>query len=257
MVLVIDIGNTNMEFGVFYKNDLKCNFRLAVNRDITSDEVGILTTQFFRIHKIKLDNVDDIVIASVVPQANYSIANAVRKYFNKEPLFIEENLKINIFNMYENKKEVGSDRLVNSYAAYKQYKKPLIVVDFGTATTFDVVGDNGEFLGGVIYPGLKISMEALYQNAAKLPRVEISTPNNIIAKNTVDSMRAGIIYGYVGAVKNIVNSIKRDQNKDLIVVATGGLSGIIDKHYKFDYLDKSLTLKGLNMIYNESKEKQI
>lgn len=257
MILVIDIGNTNMEFGVFEGNILKTNFRLSVNKDITSDEVGILTSQFFNIHKIEISSIKDIVIASVVPQINYSITNAIKKYFKKDPLYIQENLKIDIVNMYDNAKEVGTDRLVNSYAAYSKYKRSLIVVDFGTATTFDIVGTQGEYVGGVIYPGIKISIEALFQKAAKLPRVEISTPSSVIGKNTVDSIRSGIIYGYVGAVKNIVENIKVEQKTEMLVVATGGLSAIINKHYKFDYLDKSLTLKGLNMIYNDFYKKQI
>ncbi|MDK2801903.1 MAG: type III pantothenate kinase [Oscillospiraceae bacterium] len=249
MVIVIDIGNTNMEFGIFYKWKLINNFRIKTNRDTTSDEIGIITTQFLFINKISIESIKDIVIASVVPQINYSVANGMLKYFKKSPLFIGEDIDIVIENAYENQKDLGADRLVNSYQAYYRYKCGLIVVDFGTATTFDVVNNNGKYLGGVIYPGIKISLDALFQNTAKLSRVEISEPKNIIGTNTISSMQSGIIYGYVGAVKNIVLSIQDEFDYKLKVIATGGLSKLIGKYYSFDSIDPHLTIEGLISIY--------
>lgn len=254
MILAIDIGNTNMEFGIFDNGILQANFRLGTNRDITSDEIGLLASQFFNIHNIDKKKVRDIIISSVVPQVMYSINNAMRKYFNKEPLVVGENLKINIENKYDNPKEVGADRLVNSYSAIKKYGTPLIIVDFGTATTFDVVDKEGAYLGGVIYPGIKISMDALFQNAAKLPKVELNKVDSIIGKNTINSMQAGAIYGYVGAVKNIVDKIENELGEKTRVIATGGLSTYIDDFTQvFEKVDKTLTLDGLRMIYKEYK----
>lgn len=256
MLLVIDIGNTNMEFGIFDNDILKANFRLGTNRDITSDEIGLLAIQFFNIHNIQTSQVKDVIISSVVPQVMYSICHAIKKYFKKEPLIIGENIKINIENKYENKKEVGSDRLVNSYSALKKYGAPLIIVDFGTATTFDVVDNNGAYLGGAIYPGIKISMDALFKNAAKLPKVELNQVDSVIGKNTINSMQAGAIYGYIGAVKNIVSAIEKELCEKIKVIATGGLSTYIDDFGKvFEKVDKTLTLDGLKMIYNEYKNK--
>lgn len=254
MILTIDIGNTNMEFGIFHQGILQANFRLGTNRDITSDEIGLLATQFFNIHKIDPREVRDIIISSVVPQVMYSINNAMRKYFNKEPLIVGENLPIKIENKYDNKKEVGADRLVNSYSAIKKYGTPLIIVDFGTATTFDVVDKSGAYLGGVIYPGIKISMDALFKNAAKLPKVELNQVDSVIGKNTINSMQAGAIYGYIGAVKNIVSAIEDELGEKTKIIATGGLATYIDDFGKiFEKVDKTLTLDGLRMIYKEYK----
>lgn len=250
MLLVVDIGNTNIEFGVFIQDKLKYNFRLATDRNITSDEAGIFTIQFFSIYNICKTDINNVIISSVVPQINYSIIHAMRKYLKKTPLVVGETISVDIVNMYENKKEVGTDRLVNAYAAMKKYGNNLIVVDFGTATTFDVVGEGYEYQGGLIYPGIKISIEALFQKAAKLPRVEILSLDRVVGKNTISSMQSGIIHGYVGAVKNIVEKIKQESsNSTMQVIATGGLAGIIGRYYVFDKIDKPLMLEGLNMIY--------
>ncbi len=250
MILAIDIGNTNMEFGICSEDKVLAAFRLGTNRDITSDEVGLFASQFFSIQGYDRKDIEDVVIASVVPQVMYSVNNAIKKYFGKQALVVGENLPFYVENKYDNPREVGADRLVNVIAAYEKYKSPLIIVDFGTATTFDAVDSTGAYLGGAIYPGIKISMDALFQKASKLPRVELVNPGKVIGKNTVNSMQAGAIYGYVGAVKNIINHMKNDLGEDTKVVATGGFSKMIGKEAGvFDSIDKTLTLEGLMMIY--------
>lgn len=254
MLLVIDIGNTNMEFGIFSNDTLIASFRLKTNRDITSDEIGLFCTQFFNVHNLDRMAVKDVVIASVVPQVVYSMTNAVFKYFSKQPLIAGDNLPIPIENQYENPKEVGVDRLIAAIAAYEKYGGPLIVVDFGTATTFDAVSKRGEYMGGAIYPGIKISMDALFSNTAKLPRVELIKPKKIIGTNTVESMQSGILYGYAGAVANIVNLFRGEIGGNPRVVATGGLARLINTHGNlFAEIDSALTLHGLKSIYKKYK----
>lgn len=254
MILTIDIGNTNMEFGVFRKTELIARFRLVTKLSMTSDEIGLFMTQFFSIHKIGIDDIEDIIIASVVPQVMFSIANAMRKYLKKKPVIIGENIKVNIKNNYSNPKEVGMDRLVNAYTAFKKYGGPVIIVDFGTATTFDVVNKDGEYEGGTIYPGIKISMEALTQNAAKLPKVELEDPAMVIGKDTVVSMQSGVIYGYAGAVNHMIEMIVGEMGEKAFVVATGGLSTLISRYTNcIEKIDKNLTLEGLMRIYYENK----
>lgn len=255
MILAIDIGNTNMEFGIFSDNKLRGSFRLGTNRDITSDEVGLMMRQYFLINNIDINAIEDIIISSVVPQVMYSISNALGKYIGKSPLIVGSNMPINIDNKYGSPSEVGADRLVNALAAYRKYGGPVIVVDFGTATTFDAIDGDGAYLGGAIYPGIKISTEALFEKTAKLPRVELKNPGTIIGKNTVMSMQAGVIYGYVGAVEKIVEEMKLMLGSGTNVTATGGFSKLIGKNSDiFDNIDRTLTIDGLLMIYNEYKE---
>lgn len=250
MLLAIDIGNTNMEFGFYKGLDLLLNFRLITQKEVTSDEVGLFATWFCNIHNIRPNTIEDVLITSVVPQVMYSVTNAIRKYFKKVPLVIGEDIDVPIVNKYGKPHEVGADRLVNAYSAYQKHKNALIVVDFGTATTFDVINDQGEYLGGTIYPGIKISMEALYTNAAKLPKIEINIPQTVIGKNTVSSMQSGLIYGYSGVVRNMVKEIERELGQKTKIIATGGLASIIEKKANvFEEIDKSLTLDGLAMIY--------
>jgi type III pantothenate kinase len=251
MLLAIDIGNTNMEFGVYKSDKLIAQFRIGTNREITSDEVGLFMSQFFLIQKINLADIKDVIITSVVPQVMYSVNNAMRKYLKIKPLVVGENIFVDIQNKYDNPKEVGSDRLVNSFGAYKKYGGDLIVVDFGTATTFDVVASHGEYLGGVIFPGIKISMDALFKNASKLPKIELAMPKKAIGTTTVGSMQAGAINGYVGVVKNIVDGINNELNKKMGVIATGGLAKLIGSQYDFKAIDRSLTLDSLFLIYKD------
>lgn len=244
-----------MEFGVFDGEELSYSFRLGTNRDITSDEIGLMISQYFLLYGLDRAEVTDIVIASVVPQVMYSMNNAIKKYFNqKTPLIVGENLPIPVPNLYENPKEVGADRLVNAYAVQNKYAGPAIVVDFGTATTFDAIDANGAYLGGAIYPGIKISMDALFQKAARLPRIELINPGSVIGKTTVTSMQAGALYGYVGAVENIVARMKEQMGTHTRVIATGGFSRLIGSETLiFDRIDTKLTLTGLMLLYMAAK----
>lgn len=254
MLLAVDIGNTNMEFGVFFKDKLIANFRLVTNRHVTSDEIGLFMRKFFEIQNIVYTDIHHVVIVSVVPQVMFSVSNAIRKYLSIEPLIVGENCEPPIENLYLNQKEVGMDRLVNAYAAHCAYKGALIIVDYGTATTFDVVNENGGYEGGCIFPGIKISMEALNHNAAKLPRVEIAAPEKVIGKDTVSSMQSGAICGFVGASVYTINEIKRELALPVTVIATGGLAGLICKNTDaIDHVDKFLTLRGLYEIWRRLK----
>ena len=254
MILVIDIGNTTMEFGLYDGDSLTGVFRLGSKRDITSDEVGLFVTQFFEYRKLSVSEVSDVIISSVVPQVNYSVCSAVRKYFGLEPLVIGENIFCNMPNLYENPKEVGADRIVDSYAAYKKYGGPLIIVDFGTATTCEAVSENGEYLGGIIYPGIKTSMDALYEKAAKLPKIEILKPDFALGKNTVSSMQSGAYYGYLGAIEKMVENLKEVIGSSAKVVATGGFARLFAEEKLFDYIDQRLPLEGIKMVYEDSKK---
>jgi len=254
MILAIDVGNTTMEFGIFEKDALKANFRLNTNHEMTSDEIGLLTSQFFTAQNIALSKIDDIIISTVVPQIMYSVTAACKKYFGKMPIIAGKDISINIPNFYDNPKEVGTDRLVTSYAAIKLYGPPFIIIDFGTATTFDTVSKNGEYLGGVIFPGIKLSLLSLVKNTAKLPIVELLVPEKAIGTNTIGSMQSGIVHGYAGAVKNIIEMLKNElaaKDEKVKTIATGGLSQIIQDTSPgiFDEINKTLTLQGLNILY--------
>lgn len=254
MLLAVDIGNTNMEFGIFERNQLKASFRLATHHDVTSDELGLSIRQFFLIHGIDLSTLEDVLISSVVPQVIYSVKNAMRKYLGIEPMIVQENFNINIVNRYDNPAEVGADRLVNAYAGFKKYGGGIVVVDFGTATNFDVIDRDGAYLGGVLYPGVKISMDALAQKASKLPKVEIETPKKVIGTNTIMSLQAGIVYGYTGVVIHIIEMLQKELGYRPKVIATGGLARVIGEQTDaFDVIDRSLTLDGLCMIYQDYK----
>ena len=252
MLLAIDVGNTNMEFGLFHEEVLTYKFRLGTNREITSDEVGLFVSQFLMLHSIPRDSISDAIISSVVPQVMYSLTNAIRKYFGVRALVIGENVPVEVVNKYGNPKEVGVDRLVNALAVYRKFGAPAIVVDFGTATTFDAVDENGAYLGGAIFPGIKISMDALFLKTAKLPRIEITDPGSVIGNTTVSSMQAGLVYGYTGVIKNITGEMKKKLNNP-IVVATGGLSNFFGDLNLFDHIDSNLTLEGIKMVYDDRK----
>ena len=256
MILVIDIGNTTMEFGIFEGDRLLDVFRLGSKRDISSDEVGLFASQFFEHRHIAMDSVTDVIISSVVPQLNYSVTSAIKKYFGRDPYIIGENLFCQIPNRYENPKEVGADRLVDSYAAVRKYGAPVIIVDFGTATTCEAVSAEGEYLGGVIYPGIKTSMDALYEKAAKLPKVELVKPEFRFGQNTVSSMQSGAYYGYLGAVEKMIEGLKATLGEDTKVVATGGFSRLFENERLFDVIDQRLPLEGIRMVY-EAREQNL
>ncbi len=256
VVLAIDIGNTNMEFGICHEGKVQASFRMGTNREVTSDEVGLMLMQFFAFNKVDKEDIEDVIITSVVPQVMYSINNAIKKYVEKNTLVAGVNLPISMENRYGNPAEVGADRLVSGFSAYRKYGGPVIVVDFGTATTFDAIDGGGAYLGGAIHPGIKISMEALFAKTAKLPRVELVNPGSVIGRTTVSSMQSGVLFGYVGSVEYIVRKMKKELGGQAKVVATGGLAQMISGHTPvIDLVDRSIILDGLLMMYQDYKDK--
>ena len=254
MLVVIDVVNTNIKLGVYDKNTLTHSWRLSVKVIMTTDEIGILLKDWFDSAKIDIKNFDGVIMSSVQPALNYTMEHACEYYLGKKPMMIGVGIKTGLNIKYSNPQEVGADRIVNSVAAYRLYGGPCIVVDFGTATTFNVVSEKGEFLGGCIAPGIITGLEGLVNNTAKLPRVEIIKPESIIAKNTVAGLQAGMTYGYTGLVKYIIQKLKEESGySDMKVIATGGLSEIVlnvDNDKIIDIVDRSLTLKGLKIIYD-------
>ena len=255
MLFVIDIGNTNMEFGLFQGERLLHTFRLGTRHDITSDEIGLAVRQYFLVQDVAVEDVEDVVLTSVVPQVMHAVTNAVRKYLQRTPLVVGTDLPVHLPNRYKNPHEVGTDRLVGAMGAFRQYGGPLVVVDFGTATTFNAIDRDGGYLGGAIMPGIRISMKALFERTAKLPRVELVDPGVVIGKTTVESMQSGFFYGYSGAVMNIAGLMKRELGEDTKVVVTGGLSSMFSTGVAgIDVIDKTLTLSGLRFVYEDFKK---
>lgn len=257
MILVIDIGNTNIVLGTYRDEKLIAEWRLSTDLLRTADEYGIQVINLFEANKLEISMIEGVIVSSVVPSIMYSIEHMIRKYFNTNPIVVGPGVKTGINIKYDNPKEVGADRIVNAVAAHYIYRKALIIIDFGTATTFCAVKKNGDYLGGAICPGIKISSEALFQKAAKLPRVELVKSPSIIGKNTIASMQAGIVYGYIGQVDYIVNRMKYEMiqmgEEDPFVVATGGLAKLISEETKnVDIVNPFLTLEGLRIIYKKN-----
>jgi type III pantothenate kinase len=221
----------------------------------TSDEFGMFIHSLLQTKNMTFDQIEHVIISSVVPDIMYSLTNGIRKYFDIQPLIVGPGIKTGINIRTENPKEVGADRLVNSVAAYHLYGGPNIVLDFGTATTYDVVSTQGEFIAGITSPGIQISLDALWQRAAKLPKIAIKKPKSIMAKNTVESMQAGLVYGYIGQVEYIVKTIKEEmKDPNIKVIATGGIAKVIASETDvIDIYDPLLTLKGLRIIYEKNK----
>ena len=255
MILVFDVGNTNIVLGVYEGKQLLNSWRISTDKNKTSDEYGILMNQLFGYEGLSFDDIEAVIISSVVPPLMYSLQAVSVKYFKREPIIIGPGIKTGMNIKYDNPKEVGADRIVNAVSAYKKYGGPLIVVDFGTATTFCAISKEGDYLGGAITPGVGISSEALFQRAAKLPKIQLKKPKTVICKDTVSSMQSGLIYGYAGLVDNIVNKMKEEINGEVKnVVATGGLATLIASESKaIDTVDKLLTLEGLRIIYEINK----
>jgi type III pantothenate kinase len=250
MLLAIDIGNTNVVLGVFDKERLVENWRVGTNAQITPDEYAMIFKDLFGFARLEFNQIDGVIISTVVPPLLPVMTGMSRKYFKIEPMVVTYELKTGITIRYDNPKEMGADRIVNAAAAYKLYGGPIIIVDFGTATTFCAVTKSGEYLGGAICPGVKISAEALFQRASKLPRVELVKPSRVIGSDTISAMQAGIIYGYAGLVDGIVERMKKELSPDAKVVATGGLAELVSPETKsVQEIKPHLTLEGLRLLY--------
>ncbi|WP_405105871.1 type III pantothenate kinase [Paenibacillus sp. FSL K6-1217] len=255
MILVVDIGNTNIVLGVYRGSELLHHFRLSTARQSTVDEYGVMIHNLFSMSNLSFRDVEGVIISSVVPPLVQVIVEMCVKFIGKDPLLVGPGIKTGLNLRYENPREVGADRIVNAVAAIEQYKCPLVVVDFGTATTFDCIDAGANYLGGAIVPGLGISTEALYLRASKLPRIELEKPKKVIGRNTVHAMQAGIIFGYAGQVEGIVRRIKQEMNAPVLkVIATGGLASLIASETEcIDEVNPMLTLEGLRIIYNRNK----
>lgn len=252
MIICMDVGNTNIKYALFDGEKLALSFRVATEHKKTSDEYGGQLLSILGNNGIKANEITGGIISSVVPQLDYTLERMCHTYIKIKPLLLVPGLKTGLNLRVDNAKEVGADRVVNNVAAVRKYGAPLIVVDFGTATTFNVIDAKGEFIGGVIAPGIKGSLDSLVNGTAKLPRVEIERPANVIGKNTVTNMQSGIVYGFAGLVEYLVRKIKREIKCDEVkTVATGGFSEIIAREIScIDVVDKLLTLEGLKYLYD-------
>lgn len=256
MLLVIDVGNTHITLGVFKEKELVGTFRLTTRQNRTSDEYGIFMCDVLKYQGIRKEEIEDVIISSVVPDVMHSLISSVIKYFHVNPLNVGPGCKTGIRITTVNPKEVGADRIVDAVAAYEIYGGPVLVLDFGTATTYDLITEDGSFAAGITSPGIEISAKALWQDAAKLPKIAIQKPESILAKETISSMQAGLVYGYIGQVEYIVKKVKEESGiEDLKVVATGGLGKLIaDETDAIDVYDAQLTLEGLRIIYEKTKK---
>lgn len=256
MLLVIDSGNTNTVFAVFDGETLRGEWRSSTRADRTADEYGVWLGQLMDLSGMSRTDISAAIVASVVPANVFTLKSLCRRYFSVEPLVVGEpgvNLGLDV--LMDRPEEVGADRLVNAVAAHVQYPGPLVVIDFGTATTFDVVAPNGDYLGGCICPGINLSLEALHMAAAQLPRVAIGRPQAVIGKATVPAMKAGIYWGYVGLIEGLVHRISEEFGAPMTVIATGGLAPLFHEATQaIHHLDQDLTLRGLLEIYRRNKE---
>lgn len=254
MLLVMDVGNTNIVIGIFRGDTLIHQWRMATDRKKTEDELAIHLKMFFDSVDIQFSHIEGLIISSVVPPLRFALERLGRKYFHLEPLFIGPGVDTGLEIRQDQPLEVGADRVVNAVAAKAEYGAPVIIVDFGTATTFCFVNDEGVYMGGAITPGIHISMDALYQNASKLPKIEFAKPESVVGRNTVMAMQSGVYYGYVGLVDGLVSRLKKEAKKEPPVIATGGLAELIRADSAtITTVDPILTLKGLKIIYDRNK----
>lgn len=254
MILVVDVGNTNITFGVYKDKELVTTFRLMTKMPKTSDEYGVLITEMLTINNVCKDSIEGAIVASVVPNIMHSLIGGIKKYITKELIIVGAGIKTGIRITTENPKQIGSDRIVDAVAAYELYGGPILVIDFGTATTYDLVNDQGCFCAGVTAPGIRISAKALWEGTARLPEIEIKKPDSILAQETVSSMQAGLVYGQIGQTEYIIKKVKQETGYDnLKVVATGGLGRIISAETDMiQEYNSSLTLEGLRIIYEKN-----
>jgi type III pantothenate kinase len=256
MLLVVDIGNTNTSLGIYEDEVLSAHWRLTTVRDRTADEIGIMARQMFDIDNIDYKKISAIIVASVVPTLNFAFQKMSEKYFRHKAVFVDNTLDFGLPIKYEPPSDVGADRIVDAVAAIHRYGSPCIVVDFGTATTFDAINSKGEYLGGVITPGITISSDALFARAAKLPRVEIKRPENVIGKTTVGSIQSGLYYGYAGLVDGILRRMIEELGEKTQIIATGGLAPLISQASELiETVDDTLTLEGLRLIHQKLSAK--
>lgn len=256
MILVVDVGNTNITCGVYEGEELKATFRLMSKMPRTSDEYGMMLTELLRMKGIDTDDIEGSIVSSVVPDVMHSLTGGLVRYIGTEPLVVGPGVKTGLKITTENPRAIGADRIVDAVAAYEKYGGPVLVLDFGTATTYDYVTEDGCFAAGVTAPGIRISAEALWEKAAKLPKIEIKKPKSILAQETISSMQAGLMYGQIGQTEYIIKKVKEETGiADLKVVATGGLGRVIsDETDSIDIYDSALTLEGLRIIYAKNKK---
>ena len=253
MILTLDVGNTNMTGGVFKGEDILATFRITTKMPRTSDEYGMLLCNLLQQNKINVEEIKDAIICSVVPDVMHSLASAMIKYLNIKPIIVGPEIDTGIKISLPNPKQVGADRIVDAVAAYELYGGPVLVMDYGTATTYDLVTADGTFVGGITAPGIAISAKALWEDAAKLPKIEIAKPENVIGTDTITSMQSGLVYGQIGQAEYLIKKVKEESGLNNIkVVATGGLGRIIaEATDAIDIYDANLTLKGIYLIYKK------
>jgi type III pantothenate kinase len=254
MNLVMDIGNTNIVLGIFDQDQLIHQWRMETDRYKTEDEYGMQVKALLNDAGLAFSSIDGIIMSSVVPPIMFSLESMCGKYFQIKPLIVGPGVKTGLNIKYENPREVGADRIVNAVAAIEEYGSPLVIVDFGTATTYCYIDEARQYMGGAIAPGINISTEALFNRAAKLPRIEIMRPANVVGKNTISAMQSGIVFGYVGQAEGIVTRMKAQSREEPKVIATGGMASMIAKESSIvDIVDPHLTLKGLHLIYKRNQ----
>lgn len=258
MLLVVDVGNTNITMGVYDGKNLKTTFRMMSKQPRTSDEYGITLRELLRTNGVKKEEIEGVIMASVVPNVMHSLVNGITKYIGKNPMIVGPGVKTGIRVTSENPREIGADRIVDVVAAYVKYGGPALVIDFGTATTYDLVTEDGSFSVGITAPGIRISAKALWEDTAKLPEIEIKKPKSILAQETISSMQAGLVYGQIGQTEYIIRQVRKESGYDnMKVVATGGLGRIIaDETDEIQIYDRDLTLEGLRIIYEKNTDRR-
>lgn len=256
MILVIDVGNTNITFGVYHGKKLETTFRLMTKTPRTSDEYGVMITELLHKNKIEINKIEGVIIASVVPNVMHALTGAVKRYIHERVVIVGPGVKTGIRIVTENPREIGPDRIVDAVAAYEIYGGPILVIDFGTATTYDLVTEKGCFSAGITAPGIRISAKALWEDTAKLPEIEIKKPVSILAQETISSMQAGLVYGQIGQTEYIIKRVKQESGyENMKVVATGGLGRIIAEETDLiQTYDSTLTLEGLRIIYEKNRK---